>query len=393
MGAYGYRGVERAILEEARGAPTLFPNRSAGERMIGSADYLRRFGDRSFVDRVTPRFRRDVQSFERQLDASAATGLLRARALRRRHHRPDLRPARAGARAPGPAGDRRTSGREPGTAAARGAGDRAWPTGSRPGCAARSPRPRTTLPDGSLFVPIALVDGLEQPLRRAHRLRSAAAYWNLVMPYVLASGFIRPGSAEATGAAALPAEPRLALPRPRPLQPAHGRHQPGVRAARLRRRLRHERRPLPRRQRPAGPAGAQPLRQARRGDDREHLRLRRGLDDRAVLRPVLPLDAPAAEQREQRLLPRDAAADARARDQRRERRAAGARARLRDAARLARGGQADRGAAPADELRAALVHARRRCHLGAGRASTCRAASAGRCGCGCDCRPASGSAR
>ena len=57
---------------------------------------------------------------------------------------------------------------------------------------------------------------------------------------------------------------------------------------------------------------------------------------------VLPLDAPAAEQRQQRLLPRDAAADARPRDDRRDRRAARPRARLRDAAGLARAGQADR---------------------------------------------------
>ena len=77
MGAYGYPGVERAILDKALRAPTLFPNRSAGERMVGSSDYLRRFGDTNFVDRVTPRFRRDIESFGRQLDASAATGLLR----------------------------------------------------------------------------------------------------------------------------------------------------------------------------------------------------------------------------------------------------------------------------------------------------------------------------
>ena len=50
------------------------------------------------------------------------------------------------------------------------------------------------------------------------------------------------------------------------------------------------------------------------GMTREHVRLRRGLDDRPGQGPVLPLDAPAAEQRQQRLLPRDAAADARPRD-------------------------------------------------------------------------------
>src|SRR5215210_5355603 len=57
---------------------------------------------------------------------------------------------------------------------------------------------KTTLPDGSLFVPIGLVDGKERPydsLTTAKR----GSYWNLVMPYVLASGFFRPGGPEAAG--------------------------------------------------------------------------------------------------------------------------------------------------------------------------------------------------
>jgi hypothetical protein len=53
------------------------------------------------------------------------------------------------------------------------------------------------LPDGSLFVPIALVDGLEHPYDKLTATKRGA-YWNLVMPYALASGFFRPGSAEAS---------------------------------------------------------------------------------------------------------------------------------------------------------------------------------------------------
>ena len=363
MGAYGYPGIERAILDRALRAPTLFPNRSAGERMVGSADYLRRFGDTNFVERVTPRFRRDVQSFGRQLDASAATGL-----LRRERYGADISGPIYGLHAQVLAlqGLRATAdlwartGRPLLAAQATGAADR-LEAGLRSAVAASE----VQLPDGSLFVPIELMDGLERPYD-ALTATKRGAYWNLVMPYVLASGFIRPGSAEATGVLRylLKHGSRfLGLVRFSPhtgvINPGYER--PGsddVYGTNVARFLADNDQPDQLR--------AQPLRQARRGDDGEHVRLRRGLDDRAVLRPVLPLDAPAAEQREQRLLPRDAAADARPRDQWRERPAAGARARLRDAARLARGGQADRGAAPADELRAALVHARRRCHLGAG---------------------------
>jgi len=53
------------------------------------------------------------------------------------------------------------------------------------------------LPDGSLFVPIALVDGLERPYDRLTATKRGA-YWNLVMPYALASGFFRPGGREAS---------------------------------------------------------------------------------------------------------------------------------------------------------------------------------------------------
>ena len=185
------------------------------------------------------------------------------------------------------------------------------------------------------------------------------------MPYALASGFFRPGSREASAILQLPARPRRPLPRARALRAAHRRHEPGLPETGHRRRLRHERRALPRRQRPARAAPAQPLRQARRGDDAEHLRLRRGLDGRPGQRAVLPLDAPAAEQRQQRLLPRDAAADARPRDHRLDGPAARPRARVLDAAGLARAGQADRRARAADELRAAHLHDRLGCRRGA----------------------------
>jgi hypothetical protein len=195
MGAYGYPGVERAILGTALRAPTLFPNRSAGERMVGSADYLRRFGDTNFVERVTPRFRRDIESFGRQLDAGAP-GLLR----RERYGADITGPIYGlhaqvlvlqGLRATADVWTR--TGRPLLAAQATGAADR-LEAGLRSAVAASE----VQLPDGSLFVPIALVDGRERPYD-ALTTTKRGAYWNLVMPYVLASGFIRPGSAEATG--------------------------------------------------------------------------------------------------------------------------------------------------------------------------------------------------
>jgi hypothetical protein len=56
----------------------------------------------------------------------------------------------------------------------------------------------TRLPDGSLFVPASLVVGKELPYDSLTTSKRGS-YWNLVMPYVLGSGFFRPGDAEASG--------------------------------------------------------------------------------------------------------------------------------------------------------------------------------------------------
>jgi hypothetical protein len=196
MGTYGYGGVERAILNQALRAPTLFPNRSAGERMLAAADYLRRFGDTNFVERVTPRFRRDLESFGRQLDTAVPPGL-----LRRERYGADITGPIYGLHAQVLAlqglraiADMWTRTSRPQLAAeATQAGDR-LEAGLRSAVAASE----VAMPDSSLFVPIALVDGQEKPYD-ALTASKRGSYWNLVMPYVLASGFVRPGSAEATG--------------------------------------------------------------------------------------------------------------------------------------------------------------------------------------------------
>jgi hypothetical protein len=195
MGAYGYRGIERAILDAARQAPTLFPNRAEGERMSGSADYFARYGDRAYIEQVTPRLGRDVAAFGRQLDASKA-GL-----LGRERYGSDivgriyglhaqvlaLQGLRGMALVWARTGHPRLAYRAASVAQRLEAGLRAAVDAGR-----------VALPDGSLFVPVALVDGQEQPYDRLTTSKRGS-YWNLVMPYVLASGFFRPGSPEASG--------------------------------------------------------------------------------------------------------------------------------------------------------------------------------------------------
>jgi hypothetical protein len=195
MGAYGYPRVERAILLASRRARTVFPNRAAGERMVATADYVRRFAATSYLARVTPLLERSVQSFARQLDGST-TGL-----LRRERYGADigtgiyglhaqtlaLQGLRAIAFVWASAGYT-TQAAEAGAVAARLA------AGLRAAVNAAERR----LPDGSLFVPVALVDGLEKPYDSLSSSKPGA-YWNLVMPYALASGFFRPHGAEAAG--------------------------------------------------------------------------------------------------------------------------------------------------------------------------------------------------
>jgi hypothetical protein len=195
MGTYGFRGVDRAILEASRGAPTFFPNRAVGERMSGSADYFRRYADRDYVTEVTPNFRRQLESFDRQLRRNAA-GL-----LARERYGADIsgpiyglhaqvlawQGLRGMAQVWARTGFPRLAYRATEVAAR-------LETGLRRAVAAS----KKTLPDGSVFVPVALVDRVEQPYDRL-TLSKRGSYWNLVMPYVLASGFFRPESADAAG--------------------------------------------------------------------------------------------------------------------------------------------------------------------------------------------------
>ena len=258
MGLRRRRARDPAHLADARAEPVpeLEDGREAarlGDARTGSR------GDRAYLAHATPALRGYVgDARRRSLRAERAA---RARALLVRHPRPRLRPARAGGRLAGPAA-------MAGVWAA---------TGSR-----RSPRGRARSQRGSsaasaarcalgAAAPRRLALRAGAPARRRAAVRAltqerAGSYWNLVMPYALASGLFAARSPEARGVL------RYML--------LHGSRLLGPRARRRLRALR-PRRALPRLGAPtrstainvarfladmrrSRPARAQPLRPARR---------------------------------------------------------------------------------------------------------------------------------
>jgi hypothetical protein len=195
MGAYGFTGTERAIVERAFQSPTVFPNRAAGEEMDGTADYYRRTGDASLVEEDAPAFRGDLDEFEYELD-TGGNGLLfqepfgvdistlvyglHDQAL-------VLQGLRGMAWVWAVTGHTVLAARATLIANRLDAGLRAAVSASD-----------SWLPDGSLFVPVTLLDGQPPPFD-ALTASHDGSYWNLVMPYVLASGLFAPGSPEAQG--------------------------------------------------------------------------------------------------------------------------------------------------------------------------------------------------
>jgi hypothetical protein len=195
MSAYGLSDVARSILVKSLGQrPTRFPNWQMGQKLVGVALYYRLIRDRAFVDEATPVLRRYVVDLSRQI-RSTRSGI-----LQRERYSSDI-PARVyGLHSQaivweGLQGMARVW-REVGRAslAAR--------------CAALARRLeaglrwaiRTSevhLPDGSRFVDARLLDHV-RPYNRLTASRYGS-YWNLVMPYALASGLFAPGSADASG--------------------------------------------------------------------------------------------------------------------------------------------------------------------------------------------------
>ena len=184
LGEYGFAAADRAIVEASfHREPHLYPDWEKGERLLEFARYERLSPDRAFLDASLPRLRRYIADLAARI---GPRGLLpKARfasdlptvAYSLNGQAVDLQ----GLRAIAPFVP---SARAPAARLARGL--RAALTASE-----------RHLPDGSLFVPVQLLDG-EAPYPNLTASR-AGSYWNLVIPDALASGLIPPGSKEAEG--------------------------------------------------------------------------------------------------------------------------------------------------------------------------------------------------
>ena len=194
MGEWGFAAVDRAILAlSLTRPPTSYPNWTRGAKLVGAAEAYSLFRDRAFVARITPALAGYVASIGREL--SAGNDL-----LRREHYSSDIPlevyglPAQtvvwqgltAMARVWGETGHAALASRCRALAARLHTGlERAVQISER------------RLPDGSLFVPVMLID-TERPYDSLTRTR-LGSYWNLDMPYALASGFFRAGGPQARG--------------------------------------------------------------------------------------------------------------------------------------------------------------------------------------------------
>jgi hypothetical protein len=196
MGTHGFGDVSRAILLRSLGQqPTRYPNWKIAQKLVGSALHYRLYRDRSYVTQATPVLRGYMAELGRQI-AAHPRGM-----LQRERFSSDIKDSVFGLHSQAVAwqgllGMARVW-RETGyaslasrceTLAARLQSGLRW--------AVRKSQQR--LADGSLFIPARLLDP-ERPYDSVTETR-AGGYWNLVMPYALASGLFAPGSPEANGA-------------------------------------------------------------------------------------------------------------------------------------------------------------------------------------------------
>jgi hypothetical protein len=166
-----------------------------GQKLVGSALYYGLSKDRRYIDRVTPVLRGYVDALGGQIAASPR-GI-----LRRERYSSDIADSVYGLHSQAVVWQGLS------------AMGRVWAQSGRTALAARcrslARRLETglrqalreserRLPDGSLFVPVRLLD--REPAYDALTTSRAGSYWNLVAPYAFASGLFPPGSPEATGA-------------------------------------------------------------------------------------------------------------------------------------------------------------------------------------------------
>ena len=195
MAEYGFADVSAAILRTSlTRRPTPYPNWKMGEKLLGFAVHYRLFRDRAAVRRATPVLRRYVAALGGQIRSSGR------RILNRERYSSDIPDSVYGLHSQAVVWQ-----------ALRAMCD-VWAETGEPSLARTSRQlaaqleaglrravgvSQRRLPDGSLFVPVRLLDR-EPAYDRLTRTRPGS-YWNLVMPYALASGLFPPRGPQANG--------------------------------------------------------------------------------------------------------------------------------------------------------------------------------------------------
>jgi hypothetical protein len=195
MGEYGFGHVNEAILRTSFWRKlSKSANWNMGERLLASARYFLLFRDRAYLERRTPELASYVARLGNRLAANGH------RLLPRERYSADI--------------GVRVFGLHSQAVVWSGLREMAavWTRTGHPGLAKRARKiagklgaglnhawrkQASRLSDGSLFVPVRLVDG-EGPYRVLTASRSGS-YWNLVMPYALASGLFEPLGPSAEG--------------------------------------------------------------------------------------------------------------------------------------------------------------------------------------------------
>jgi hypothetical protein len=192
MAEYGFGPTARTILRTAMTRPAEpFPSWKKGELLLGSAEYYRLLRDETYLRLATPLLRRDVAWLRAKMTPLGLIG--------RERYSSDIPAKVFGLHSQAVAwqGLREMAEvwREIGNQAAA-AEARTLAVRLERGLRRAVRRSQRRLRDGSLFIPVRLFEGGRPRHLTASR---AGSYWNLVMPYALASGLFAPGSPEAYG--------------------------------------------------------------------------------------------------------------------------------------------------------------------------------------------------
>ena len=194
MAEYGLPGVTRGILRSSL-ARLKGSNWRIGEKLTAIALYYRLSGDRDYFESVTPAIAHQLDNLSRQIYRANGNGIL----IRERFS------SDIGARVFALHGQAAVwQGLNAVADVFHATGHpqlarKARHLASQLGIGLRRAihKSERKLKDGSLFIPVALLAG-HQPFDAVTASRPGS-YWNLVVPYALASGLFKPGSREATG--------------------------------------------------------------------------------------------------------------------------------------------------------------------------------------------------